>query len=300
MQLIADLETAPRGIYTGAIGWMDPPAPGRRCGDFSLSVAIRTLAIGPSRSGLRSVELGVGGGIVVDSTSQSEYEETRLKAQFVEGMDPGFTLFETLRIRPGRRLLRLDVHLARLSESAAALGFRCDKAGIRRQVNEHVRGLAADGMHRIRVDLAHDGACRVASSPAQPFERGGRVGLVPAHAPVPGEEAVLLGHKTSLRTCYDAAIREAEALGAFDAVFFNARGELTEGGRSNVFVKRDGRWRTPPLASGLLPGVMRARLMRRLGAAECALSRGDLLAADEVLVCSSLRGVSRACLMARA
>jgi para-aminobenzoate synthetase/4-amino-4-deoxychorismate lyase len=83
-------------------------------------------------------------------------------------------------------------------------------------------------------------------------------------------------------------------LGAFDAVFFNERGELTEGARSNVFVKRDGRWRTPPLASGLLPGVMRARLMRRLGAVECALSRDDLLAADEVLVCSSLRGVSRA------
>lgn len=299
MQLIAELETTPRGIYTGAIGWMDSPKPGRRCGDFGLSVAIRTLAIGPSRSGLRSAELGVGGGIVIDSSPQSEYEETRLKAQFVEGMDPGFTLFETLRVRPGRRPLRLDAHLARLGESAAALGFCCDKAAIRRQVIEHVQSLAAGGTYRVRVDLAHDGACRVAASPTQPFKRGGRVGLVLAHAPVPSEEAVLLRHKTSLRTHYDAAIREADALGAFDTVFFNERGELTEGARSNVFVKRGGRWCTPPLASGLLAGVMRDRLARRLAATECVLSRDDLLAADELLACSSLRGVSRAYLVAR-
>ena len=298
MQLISELETTPRGIYTGAIGWMDPPAPGRGCGDFSLSVAIRTLAIGPPRNGLRPAELGVGGGIVIDSSPQSEYEETRLKAWFVEGMDPGFTLFETLRVRPGRRPLRLQAHLARLSESAASLGFRCDKASLRRQVIEHVQSLAAGSTYRVRVDLAHDGACRVASSPAQPFKRGDRVGLVLARAPVPSEEAALLRYKTSLRSHYDAAIHEADASGAFDTVFFNERAELTEGARSSVFVKRGGLWCTPALASGLLPGVMRSRLMRRLGAVECVLSRDDLLAADEVLVCSSLRGVSRAYLMA--
>ncbi|WP_019938812.1 aminodeoxychorismate synthase component I [Bordetella sp. FB-8] len=294
MQLIAGLETTPRGIYTGAIGWLDAPAPGRRCGDFSLSVAIRTLAIGPSRGGLRSVELGVGGGIVIDSSPQSEYEETRLKAHFVEGMDPGFTLFETLRLRPGGRLLRLDAHLARLENSAASLGFLCDKTAIRQQVSEHVLNLPADGTYRIRLDLAHDGRCRVASSPTRAFTRGGRVGLMLSHAPVPREEAVLSHHKTSLRTHYDAAIREAEAQGAFDTLFLNERAELTEGARSNVFVKRGGRWWTPPLASGLLPGVMRARLVRRLGAAERLLSRDDLSAADDMLVCSSLRGVSRA------
>ncbi|MGN6580197.1 MAG: aminodeoxychorismate synthase component I [Bordetella sp.] len=297
MQLIAQLETTPRGIYTGAIGWMDAPKAGRRCGDFGLSVAIRTLAIGPSRKGLRSAELGVGGGIVIDSSSQSEYEETRLKAQFVESMDPGFTLFETLRVRPGCRPLRLDAHLARLRESAAALGFRCDKSDIRRQVIEHVLSLALDGTYRVRVDLAHDGACRVASSPTQSFKRGGSVGLVLARTPVPGEEIALLHHKTSLRSHYDAAIHEADALGAFDTVFFNQRGDMTEGARSNVFIKCGGRWHTPSLASGLLPGVMRARLLRRLGAVERALSRSDLLAADELLVCSSLRGVSRAYLM---
>lgn len=294
MQLIAQLETTPRGLYTGAIGWMDPPAPGRRCGDFSLSVAIRTLALGPARGGLRAVELGVGGGIVVDSSSQSEYDETRLKAHFVEGMDPGYTLFETLRVRPGRRPLRLEAHLARLSESAASLGFQCDQAGIRRQVIEHVQDLAAEGTYRMRVDLAHDGTCRVASSPTQSFKRGGRVGLVLSHAPLPSEEAALLHHKTSLRSRYDAAIRQAQALGAFDTVFFNGRAELTEGARSNIFVRRAGRWYTPPLACGLLAGVMRARLMRRLAAVECVLSREDLLVADDMLVCSSLRGVSRA------
>jgi para-aminobenzoate synthetase/4-amino-4-deoxychorismate lyase len=102
----------------------------------------------------------------------------------------------------------------------------------------------------------------------------------------------LLLHKTTRRAEYDRGWREAEANDAFDTLFFNERGELTEGGRSNVFVKLDGRWWTPPLASGVLPGVMRAVLLEdpALGAAERVLSRDDVLNAQALLVCNALRG----------
>jgi para-aminobenzoate synthetase/4-amino-4-deoxychorismate lyase len=103
---------------------------------------------------------------------------------------------------------------------------------------------------------------------------------------------MLLHHKTTRRAEYDRGWRNAEAIGAFDTLFFNERGELTEGGRSNVFVKLGGRWWTPPLSSGVLPGVMRAVLLEdaELGAQERVLTRADVLNAEALLVCNALRG----------
>jgi para-aminobenzoate synthetase/4-amino-4-deoxychorismate lyase len=103
---------------------------------------------------------------------------------------------------------------------------------------------------------------------------------------------VLLRHKTTARESYDAAWRAAEAQGAFDMLFCNTRGELTEGARSNVFLKLRGRWYTPPLDAGLLPGVMRTVLLAdpQWNASEMRLTLEDLRAAEQVVVCNALRG----------
>ena len=95
-----------------------------------------------------------------------------------------------------------------------------------------------------------------------------------------------------MRERYDAGWRAAEAEGAFDMLFFNTEGELTEGGRSNVFVKLQGRWYTPPLACGVLPGVMRSVLLDDpdWNATERRMTRNDLLAAEALVLCNSLRG----------
>ncbi|MGF2509359.1 aminotransferase class IV, partial [Ralstonia pseudosolanacearum] len=104
-------------------------------------------------------------------------------------------------------------------------------------------------------------------------------------------------HKTSLRAAYDAAWQAAEREGAFDAVFFNADGTLAEGGRSTVLVKLEGRWWTPPLSAGVLPGVMRAVLLEDarpwLGAPlhERVLTRADVVRAEAIAICNALRGV---------
>ncbi|WP_409970362.1 aminodeoxychorismate synthase component I [Piscinibacter sp.] len=94
MELIAELESTPRGLYTGAIGWVDAPPDGARCGDFCLSVAIRTLTLGESCSGLAPARLGIGAGIVIDSEADAEYEECLLKARFLTGLDTGLPRFE--------------------------------------------------------------------------------------------------------------------------------------------------------------------------------------------------------------
>jgi para-aminobenzoate synthetase/4-amino-4-deoxychorismate lyase len=105
---------------------------------------------------------------------------------------------------------------------------------------------------------------------------------------------LFLRHKTTLRSRYDAAWKAAEAQGAFDQLFFNERGELTEGGRSSVFIRLDGRWLTPALACGLLPGVMRTVVLDAWGAAEAVITRAMLERAEEIVVCNALRGALRA------
>ena len=89
MELIAELESTPRGLYTGAIGWIAAPRDGARCGDFCLSVAIRTLTLGEAVSGPAPARLGIGAGIVIDSDADAEFEECLLKARFVTGADSG-------------------------------------------------------------------------------------------------------------------------------------------------------------------------------------------------------------------
>ena len=306
MQLIAGFESTARGLYCGAIGWLDaapfgtPSAGASRLGDFCFSVAIRTLVLGADDGrGLRPATLGIGAGIVQDSRAADEWDECRLKARFLTGVDPGFELFETMRAEAGEVAL-WPQHLARLAASAAALGFSFDAPAAPWLVEERLQKLDAAGPTRLRLALRHDGALDLRDAPLAPLQamQDGAVGLLLAGEPLP-DARPLAGHKTTLRAAYDAGVRTAEAAGAFDTLFFDQRGQLAEGGRSSVFVQIDGDWFTPPLAAGVLPGVQRAQLLADLawGAAEREITRAELLAADAIVICNALRGVLRARLL---
>jgi para-aminobenzoate synthetase/4-amino-4-deoxychorismate lyase len=313
MELIDEIETTPRGLYTGTIGWYDAPSDStpdapHAGGDFCLSVTIRTLTLDvPNEAtGLRAGTMGVGGGIVLDSVAADELAECRLKAKFLTGADPGFELFETMRASREAGVAHLDRHLARLAASAGELGFVFEESALREQIDERCAHLSAGGEHRFRLALSKEGRAVIVTAPLVPVvtlggpakgdeAEGSFVGvlLAPEHgfAPMRSNDW-LLRHKTTRRAEYDRGWREAEAHGAFDTLFFNERGELTEGGRSNVFVKLEGRWWTPPLSAGVLPGVMRAVLLddRAFGAAERELTLRELHAAEALLICNALRG----------
>ena len=291
MDLIAGLETTPRGLYCGAIGWLDAPSPGERLGDFCLSVAIRTLRVAPlDIRGRHAVQLGVGAGIVLDSVAADEYEECRLKARFVTGLDPGFALFETMQASRAHGVAHLERHLARLARSAAALGFACDADSVRAAVGDAVATLPADGTSRLRLALSHDGRVELTHAPLAPLPAG-PVGLCLAPEPLPDADP-LSAHKTTRRAHYDAGIREAERRGGFDSLYFTRDGRLAEGGRSNVFLRLDGHWWTPPRADGALPGVMREVLLQdpAWAAGERTLYLADLRRAEAIVVSNALRG----------
>ncbi|QRM19111.1 aminodeoxychorismate synthase component I [Dechloromonas sp. TW-R-39-2] len=275
MQIIAELEFAPRGLYTGALGWLAPN------GDFRLNVAIRTLELAADGRG----KLGVGGGIVADSVAEAEWQECLLKSQFLHRCDPGLKLIETLRLEDGV-YLRRALHLSRLQHSAQCFGFKLDVAELSRQLEAQ----PTHGCWRVRLTLDKAGNLEVAAFPLVDLPETGHLARIALQTIDSG--SILRRHKTTERQIYDTALASLSPDSAvFDVIFLNERGELAEGARSNIFVERDGVLLTPPLSSGCLPGVLRAELLAAGRAREAVLRPEDLAAG--FWLGNSLRGLLR-------
>jgi para-aminobenzoate synthetase / 4-amino-4-deoxychorismate lyase len=260
MQIAAELENSPRGLYTGALGWLAPN------GDCRLNVAIRTLELAVGKVG----KLGVGGGIVADSQPVSEWQECLLKAKFLRDCDPGLLLIETLRCEDGL-YPRLAGHLLRLRRSAAWFGFPLDELAL----SQRLAAQPLNGVWRVRLTLAKSGALEVQSFALAEEPVGARFAQLAVQR-IDSTDP-LRRHKTTERQIYDQALAQlGPDSSIFDVVFLNERGEVAEGARSNIFVERDGLLLTPPLTSGCLPGVLRAELLDAGRAEESLLQPADL------------------------
>lgn len=273
MQIAGELEQVPRGLYTGALGWI---APG---GDFRLNVAIRTLALMADGRG----RMGIGSGVVADSKGEAEWQECLLKARFLQAAAPDVLLIETLRRENGVCPAQAD-HWRRLSHSASELGFPCDEAAFLATLAQ----MPDEGSWRVRLTLAADGQMAAQAFPllSEPIE--GRVASLAAQRI--DSDYPLRRHKTTDRALYDQALKQiAVSPAVFDMVFLNQRGEVAEGARSNVFVERDGQLLTPPVSSGALPGVLRAQLLASGCAREAVLTPADL--AQGFWLGNALRGL---------
>lgn len=282
MQIIHELETTPRSIYCGALGWIAPD------GDFRFSVPIRTLEVG--RDG--EARLGLGSGIVADSEPAAEWAESLLKGRFLTGLRPAFGLIETLRCEPGAAepYPLLDRHFARLARSATVFGFVLDLDAIRRALIDKARALS--GTQRVRVELAADGSFALSASPLGD-DSAATPTVVVSTRTVSSADPLLL-HKTTARELYDAELRAAMAQGHFDALFFNERDELAEGARTNVYLDLGGDCLlTPPLRCGVLDGVYRRKLLDEGKAREQCLTRADLSRARAILLSNAARGLFR-------
>ena len=273
MEIIADIERRPRGIYTGAIGRLDPG------GDAAFNVAIRTLHL---KAGESVASLGLGAGIVADSRPADEWRECLDKGAFVASPNR-FDLIETMAFDPVEGLLRLDRHMARLRASAETFGFALDRHAARNELQAATFRLRERS--RVRLLLAKSGAMAIEVRPA-PAAHADTVDVAVAPLPVdPGD--FRLRHKTTDRGFYDGARGDH-----FEVVFTDPDGFLTEGSFTSLFVERDGRLLTPPLARGLLPGILRGALIDAGEAEEAELTSADL--AGGFLIGNALRGLLRA------
>jgi para-aminobenzoate synthetase/4-amino-4-deoxychorismate lyase len=276
MRRIRELEPTPRGVYCGAVGLV---APGGRA---RFAVAIRTLELDLVS---RHFRYGVGSGVTWDSEPAAEWRECLDKARVLDGARPGFELLETMRWRAGRGVELLDLHLERLAGSADYFGFALpDVAALRAAVLARGAALAA-GDHRLRLRFGRDGTTAIDTEPFAPERHAWRIAI--AAEPVDSRDPRLF-HKTTDRALYDRA--RAGAPDADEVLLVNERGELTEGTRTNLFVQFGGEWVTPPLDSGLLPGVFRTSLLRAGRVIEAPLHPRDLRRAHRIRLGNALRG----------
>jgi len=203
--------------------------------------------------------------------------------------DPARTLFETLRSEAGRAV-RGPAHLARLARSARALGIPLDEAEARAALAD-----LPDATSRLRLTVRPSGDVRLESWPFAPEPAGTVVRIGWAEETVRSSDPARR-HKSRDRAAYDRASRRAAKEGLADLLFVNERGELVEGAISTLFAEIDGRVWTPPLASGALPGVLRATWLDDGLAREATLRPDDLRRATRLWIGSSLRGARRATL----
>ena len=254
MQIIDALETSPRGLYTGSIGYLKPCSSGLGF-EGTLNVVIRTLQLKPLSDGLYQGTYGVGSGIVADSEAEAEYIECQWKAHFLNALAPEFGVFETLRAEGGQCAL-LSLHLERLQEAAAALNLRLPPDAAQ-QIGRYLQALPDAAPYRVKVLLDSDGL-RLSHAACAPLHGAQYALIAPQALPL---HDYLRRFKTTRRAAYDAGWQQAEQQGAFDSLFFNTEGCLLEGGRSNVFVRFGSEWHTPPLSLDILNGVMRRAVL---------------------------------------
>lgn len=328
MQIIESLETEPRGLYTGSIGYLKPCAGGLGF-EGIFNVVIRTLSLKPvsASDGIVSVigdpdsnaqartagqggatphpfetnppyrgVYGVGSGIVIDSDPAAEYRECGWKARFLNELRPDFGIFETLRAENGRCAL-LDRHLCRLKAAARALNLPLPD-GCENQIKQYIAHLP-DGSFRVKALLASDGIS-LSRAVLNHLADKQRVIISPT---VLSAQNYLRRFKTTYRALFDQAWQTAETQGAFDSLFFNSDGILLEGGRSNVFVKYQGQWLTPSLDLDILNGVMRQavldesqKYLHTNQVIETHITQKTLQEAEEIRLSNALRGVFAAAL----
>ena len=275
MQIIRDLETTPRGVYTGAVGWLGPGERAR------FNVAIRTVWQ-DRRSG--RAEYGTGSGVVWDSSAASEFEECRDKTRVLDWTPPAFELLETLAWRPEAGFARREEHLDRLQASARYFDFACDRSAVAAALEQAASTWSS--AHRVRLLLDRHGVARVEardlpSPPAAPA----RVSW--ATTPVRSDD-IRLYHKTTDRRIYEQA--RAAALQVDDVLLWNERDELCEATIANLAVRIGDDWFTPPVESGLLPGVERRALLESGRLRERVIRRAEVTRDTEFALFNSVRG----------
>jgi para-aminobenzoate synthetase/4-amino-4-deoxychorismate lyase len=294
MEIIAELEVDSRNLYTGAIGWFEAPKKDSTVENFCFSVPIRTLVLGQrDNNGTCHGLLGIGAGIVHDSVAMQEFEECMLKAAFLTGLASDFELFETMVANRIQGCRYMTLHLKRLKESAHYFGFAFDYQALSLALYQACINLIDENTYRVRLTLQKNGQFTIMATLLMPLKEPVRIKI----SPYPIEALKLfLNHKTSQRTQYDRAVEDAEQVGMFDMVFWNASGNVTEGARSNVFVRQGRNWHTPPLNAGVLPGIMRSIILDdpAWNAREKNITLNELRIAEEIIVCNALRGIMRA------
>lgn len=267
MNIIDNVEVGNRNVYCGAIGFIH-----KDCCEFS--VPIRILQ---KTKDERSYIYRAGGAVVWDSVVENEWDEAILKTAFLAENSRDWQLLETLKVEGGKPILFCE-HLERLRTSARKLNFKYNKT------LENLK-FSQDGMYRIL--LSKNGNFRVEFKPLKEI----KTDKVVISDKIVNSSDVFLYHKMTFRPYYNESFEKIKNNEIYDEIFFNEKGELTEGSRSNVIVNLGGVLYTPPVSCGLLNGTFRQKMLKDGKCEEKILYKKDLLDAQNIYCVNSVRGM---------
>jgi para-aminobenzoate synthetase/4-amino-4-deoxychorismate lyase len=276
MDFIAELETTPRGVYTGCIGYLAPER------EAQFNVAIRTVTIDRATG---QAEYGVGGGIVWDSDAADEFRECQIKTRVLTQIRPAFDLIESILWTPDDGCFLVDRHRRRLADSAEYFDISIDWPAIEAQL-EALTSTLPHAAHKLQVRVSPQGVAVVSATPLGqiPLPHPMRVTL--AARPIDSNDPFLY-HKTTRRDLYAAA--RAARPGYDDVILWNERGEITEATIANVVVEFAGELVTPPIECGLLPGTFRGWLLDQGVIRERVISLEEFKSVQRIYLINSVR-----------
>ncbi|MEC8148419.1 MAG: chorismate-binding protein [Pseudomonadota bacterium] len=279
MEYIKFFEKKPRGIYTGAIGIIRP----NRKAVFS--VAIRTALRDQATGG---TVYGSGGGIVWDSKPVPEFKEVNYKTRILKTVrnDHNFHLFETMQLQHKLGIKFLNRHLKRLEMAANFFGINFSKKKVLEFLEAEIisQGIEYDARLKLALDI-YGKFSLFCSKIKKPFEKDQVVQF--AVTPVDKKD-IYLYYKTNFRDNYDRA--QSEVPSDIEPILFNQDFQVTETNISNIVYEKDGELFTPPVECGLLPGVLRDKLLEDSTIREKAITKNDLLKVNNLFLINSLRG----------
>ena len=277
MEVIAELETDGRKAYTGSVGLFEPG------GDFSLNVAIRTISCRYESTGT-TAELGIGSGVVANSTASSEWQECLLKSEFLRFEQPHTEIFETMLW--DEQYLWLSEHVKRIGRSCEYFSVPFEKDEVEKFLADLAESFEAK---RHRVRLAIDSAGALSEQSSLLVENAwSDLKLLLSDDRVSSSSRYQY-HKTNFRPLYQSAFEEAQNTGFDEVIFLNEQGQIAEGAISSIFLYADNEWLTPPIRAGILPGIWREKFMRETNATESLINLPMLTNAEEIVVGNSLR-----------
>jgi para-aminobenzoate synthetase/4-amino-4-deoxychorismate lyase len=275
MDIIAGIETVPRGVYCGAIGYIEPGAD-----RFEFSVAIRTGIVHEGE-----VTYHVGGGITYDSMAGAEYDECLWKALVVTSENRVPVLLETMLYQPDQGIRLLEGHLHRLSRSAQYWDIPLDLES----VGDALSSVGGHRPQKVRLMVAPGGEVEVEIHDVEDLVEPVQLQL--SEVAVDPSDPMWF-HKTADRSRYPSADEEG-----MEILMMNLDRELTETNISNLLLRFGEVWVTPPVASGCLPGVYRQSLIDSGTVVERRVTLDDLMEADEIAVTNAVRGYRKAVLI---
>ena len=251
MEIINELEAEPRGIYTGAIGYLMPDD------DFYFNVPIRTIAIDENSH----CEMGIGSGIIYESNAEAEYDECLLKGEFLTNLNSQFYLIETFKFDGVTQdYINLDKHLERLIKSAKYFGFEVLRSLVLKKLVALKEKLKSS-TYKIRLTAFLNGDVEL-SHELLLISDNTEEKVITISSKKIDSSSIFQYHKTSKREIYNEEYDKAVHEGYYEAIVLNEFNEVAEACRHNIFIRIKGKWYTPPLSAGILNGVERQNFIQ--------------------------------------